>query len=1658
MVNSVKRQSTCELEADIFIDDILNQQLKIYSSLSQTSSDVRMVQSLIPIWEEEYERTGIQEEALPPDPGKPHPEDVLRVFSHGLEFEQKVLELCSKKEKSPSALSLEVDVKYQQSVSPSTNKVNELGLGDSVIDGEEAWKSISSKKDSHINLSQQLLCEANAASRMQNPDIVGSSHVKVGDREALGLLHWLAVSQVSEDIDSGDELVRETILSPLLPATTIDKVLEQANMDFESQSQQECQDILDSIEAPAKSDTLNDKCFSTDHNSACQISLKNMIPQVDDSRNVPNSVEQSYNVETHHESEMLFRGNAHQGKGSSSTHRRSRKKSNWGSLPFSSTQKIHGDKAPIEAAECKIANSENEEVYESPRTCSDTVVDSLCPLTSTSALIGCSTRDLMRQKRSQRFQCSREVQRLRKASPEKGKDPFSFPRDLEAHQLQNDMLGKRPLASVDSKPSLSRDVEASLHMNKSIEDLKMHLSGETCHSRPDYFEDLQCCKQSLTCNDGLLQENASKESTNFPSEIFENVVGTVDKAEFNMILEGGKSPENDKTASQCCAVSVDCCKDKGIIGRQDANRKTLDSPVLSHLINTGPNEVELSPMTFHRKPPLMLETLECTAPIGETYPFLNAAQNDSVDDPDNCQGRSAQGNDPDELLPFFMHDSLEEKSIDGEGLENRPLNNHVAVGIPTHVLNDGSSLYMLTPKVSPPSTYRVIQWTLKDGTECSLSSKRDLMLEPCAMVLEKILRNDLKSDMDPSRNKAIEELETHGCDAMRGKQNVSCSQDISQISGPDEKSRSTPLSQTGFRDPASLGGGQQLMILSIEIQAESRGDLRPDPRYDAINVVVLVFQEDNDSIMDVHVLLRSDTRNCSRNANGVSGYKVSCFSEEKHIFIHLINIIRSMDPDLIMGWDIQAGSLGFLAERALHLGITFINNISRTPSELKESSNITETSDSAQDGALVGEDEWGRTHASGVHVSGRVVLNIWRLMRGELKLNMYTLGSVAEAVLRQKVPFISSNILTSWFASGHGEAQDRCIQFVAERAKLNLKIMEQLDMINRTSELARVFGIDFFSVLSRGSQYRVESMMLRLAHTQNYLAISPGSQQVASQSAMECLPLVMEPESGFYIDPVVVLDFQSLYPSMIIAYNLCFSTCFGNVNPLKGSTLGVSSYTPDMDMLWKLKRELLVTPNGVMYAPSKVRRGILPRLLEEILSTRVLMKQAMKKLSPSEKVLHRVFNARQLALKLIANVTYGYTAAGFSGRMPCAELADSIVQCGRRTLEFAISFVNANDKWKARVIYGDTDSMFVLLKGRSVEEAFEIGNQIASAVSALNPNPVTLKMEKVYHPCFLLTKKRYVGYSYEKPGQTKPSFDAKGIETVRRDTCGAVAKTMEQSLKLFFEHQNVNKVRAYLERQWTRILSGRISFQDFIFAKEVRLGTYSMRGNSTSLPPAAIVATKAMRADPRAEPRYAERIPYVVVHGEPGSRLIDMVVGPMELMAIDSPYRLNDVYYITKQIIPALQRVFGLVGADLHQWFLAMPRPEREVTSKRVLYAQNSHRTRIDYYYLSKHCVLCGGLTQLSSQRLCGDCSKNKVVVATTLVGRTSKLEREAQHLAAICEHCGGQDWVPGNGVKCTSLACSVFYERRKVKKELIALSTVAIEAGLFPSCKFEWF
>jgi DNA polymerase zeta len=93
-------------------------------------------------------------------------------------------------------------------------------------------------------------------------------------------------------------------------------------------------------------------------------------------------------------------------------------------------------------------------------------------------------------------------------------------------------------------------------------------------------------------------------------------------------------------------------------------------------------------------------------------------------------------------------------------------------------------------------------------------------------------------------------------------------------------------------------------------------------------------------------------------------------------------------------------------------------------------------------------------------------------------------------------------------------------------------------------------------------------------------------------------------------------------------------------------------------------------------------------------------------------------------------------------------------------------------------------SLFVHLPGRTRAEAFKLAQEMVDAVTADNPIPVKLKFEKVFHPCVLQTKKRYVGYAYETMEQTEPIFDAKGIETVRRDTCPLVSNVNTRFIKI----------------------------------------------------------------------------------------------------------------------------------------------------------------------------------------------------------------------------------------------------------------------------------
>ena len=855
---------------------------------------------------------------------------------------------------------------------------------------------------------------------------------------------------------------------------------------------------------------------------------------------------------------------------------------------------------------------------------------------------------------------------------------------------------------------------------------------------------------------------------------------------------------------------------------------------------------------------------------------------------------------------------------------------------------------------------------------------------------------------------------------------------LSQIEGPTQKNK------YGFKYTQNEGatGAQQevqyMSTMSLEIHVNTRGSLVPNPEEDEVQCLFWCLQsadhdfDSNGRVEGTHVgiVALSEDGILAQKVQQQVTCEVQAESSELDLLVRMVEIVRSHDPDILTGYEVHGGSWGYLIERAR---IKYDYNLCDEFSRMKSQSHGRFGKDN---------DKWGFNNTSTIRITGRHMINIWRAMRGELTLLQYTMENVVFHLLHRRIPHYSWSDLTNWYVNCKARDLAKVLDHYISRVQLDLEILEKNELISRTSEQARLLGVDFFSVFSRGSQFKVESLMFRIAKPESFMLVSPSRKQVGSQNALECLPLVMEPQSAFYNSPVLVLDFQSLYPSVMIAYNYCYSTFLGRIVNWRGTNkMGFTEFKRQQRLLELLKDHINIAPNGIMYTKPDIRKSLLAKMLGEILETRVMVKSGMK-IDKDDKALQRLLNNRQLALKLIANVTYGYTSASFSGRMPCSEIADSIVQTGRETLEKAIALIHSVKRWGAEVVYGDTDSLFISLKGRTKDQAFDIGEEIAKTVTDMNPRPIKLKFEKVYLPCVLLAKKRYVGFKYENRNQMEPDFDAKGIETVRRDGTPAEQMIEEKALKILFRTSDLSQVKTYFQQQCEKIMKGSVSIQDFCFAKEVKLGTYSDKGPP---PPGAVISTKRMLEDARAEPQYGERVPYVVITGAPGARLIDRCVAP-EVLLENEHCELDAEYYISKNLIPPLERIFNLVGANVRNWYDEMPKVQRirKIDANLQLKGQSkditANKKTLESYMKSSSCLVCREKLETKSP-ICPNCLKDKPVSLLALRKRLNNEEKKAMDLNRVCQSCSGIS--PLDEVKCDSKDCPVFYTRTKQKARL---------------------
>lgn len=549
-----------------------------------------------------------------------------------------------------------------------------------------------------------------------------------------------------------------------------------------------------------------------------------------------------------------------------------------------------------------------------------------------------------------------------------------------------------------------------------------------------------------------------------------------------------------------------------------------------------------------------------------------------------------------------------------------------------------------------------------------------------------------------------------------------------------------------------------LRVLSFDIECAGRKGVFPEANIDPVIQIANVVTRYGEEKPFVRNVFCMDT--CSLIVNT----QIFEFDAEEKMLMAWRDFLEEVDPDVIIGYNISNFDFPYLLDRAAHL------KVGRFPywSRLKNIKSIAkETNFSSK--------QMGNRDTKATNTDGRLQLDLLQLIQRDYHLRSYTLNSVSAHFLNEQKEDVHHTMITELY-NGTPESRRRLAVYCLKDAYLPQRLMDKLMCLVNYTEMARVTGVPFNFLLSKGQQIKFISQLFRKALEQQLVV--PNLKSEASDEQYEGAT-VIEPTRGYYDVPVATLDFASLYPSIIQAHNLCYTTLL-NKNAVEKLNL-------------KKDEDYIVTPNGDLFATSKVRKGLLSQILEELLGAR---KRAKKELAvETDPFKKAVLNGRQLALKISANSVYGLTGATV-GKLPCLAIASSTTSYGRQMIEktkeevesrYTVANGYSHD---AQVIYGDTDSVMVKFGPNDLAKAMELGQEAAEFVSSRFIKPIKLEFEKVYFPYLLINKKRYAGL-YWTNTEKYDKMDTKGIETVRRDNCRLVQTVIETSLKMLLIDQDV---------------------------------------------------------------------------------------------------------------------------------------------------------------------------------------------------------------------------------------------------------------------------
>ena len=635
-----------------------------------------------------------------------------------------------------------------------------------------------------------------------------------------------------------------------------------------------------------------------------------------------------------------------------------------------------------------------------------------------------------------------------------------------------------------------------------------------------------------------------------------------------------------------------------------------------------------------------------------------------------------------------------------------------------------------------------------------------------------------------------------------------------------------------------------------------------------------------------------------------AGCQVHVAASEAHMLQQLVQFVGHEDPCLVSGWNIDGFDLPYLLTRCAMLHV--------------------DTRPLAREGT---------PHVlprGGVALPGRVVADLLKLWRAQHSERSYRLAHVSETHLgATKAPVGYDDMRRLWDdAQGRAEMGTYCLK----DSWLVWRLGATRNVWMNAMQMAKVTFVPLDRIVNGGQQIRVFTLLSHYAAKLNVYV----PDKVPLCDAGYTGAVVLDPLPGLYRDCVVTLDFASLYPSIMLAFNMCYTTQRTEVTAWElARSLGVPESAAALVLQYTRVPAAAVPADARRYHRCgatdfrREPRGILPTILDTLLGRRKQAKREMAAAAPG--LPKAIANGQQLALKLVANSIYGFTGAAEVGMLPQPQIAAAVTCMGRKltlgtkTLcekEEGVTCVYGGKLYcsvRARPVPFhlhsrplDTDSVFLHLEGvTDVQEASARAEQLAAMVDALIPKPNRLEFEKVYRPLLLKGKKRYCGRKYEE-GQGDGEMDTKGLEMVRRDNFPLLPDTQRRAMEQLVMHDDpAGADRVTRDTLVALLTQVPTDLAPFTIAKEL-----------TKPPEAYAVEPPHVKVARRMHPAPAvrDRVPYVVTRGRGG--VGDRAVHPDEFRA--GGYELDTDWY-AQQVSGAMRRLLALSSADVEAVFAPVP-------------------------------------------------------------------------------------------------------------------------------------